>query len=135
MNKLKILAVDDEQNVLNIIKQFCLDYDVTTETLPFNAVERINKEKFDIIIVDYHMPKINGIELLEEIKEVYADRKYVSILCTAYGIIHLFEEEKSRGLFDLFVEKPFQKDNFERVLHKAIAVVDPEVSMRDRVFL
>ena len=135
MNKLKILAVDDEQDVLNAIKQFCLDFDVATETLPLKAVERISREKFDVIIVDYQMPKINGIQLLEEIKEVYADRKYVSILCTAYGTKFLFEEEQRRGLFDFFIDKPFQNDKIKKVLDKSIAILDPRESMRDRILL
>ena len=135
MNKLKILAIDDEQNVLNSIKQFCLDYDVTTETLSLKAIERIGREKFDIIIVDYQMPKLNGIELLEEIKEVFTDRKYVSIFCTAYGTIHLFEEEQNKGLFDFFIEKPFVMDKFKKTLQKAITVLDPKVSIRDNVLL
>ena len=135
MNKLKILAVDDEQDVLAVIKQCCHDYDVATETLPLKAVERINKENFDIIIVDYQMPKINGIELLEEIKEVCADRKYVSIFCTAYGTIYLFEEERSRGLFDLFIEKPFVMDKFKKALQKAMTILDPEVAISDSVLL
>ena len=63
--KLKILAVDDEEYVLNAIKPLCLDHDLEIETLPLKAIERINKEKFDIFIIDYQMPHINGIELLE----------------------------------------------------------------------
>jgi DNA-binding NtrC family response regulator len=135
MNKLKILAVDDEQNVLNTIKEFCLDYDVTTEILPLKAVERINKDMFDIIIVDYQMPIVNGIEFLEETKEVYVDKTYVSIFCTAHGTMHLFEKERISGLFDFFIEKPFQEDKFKKVLDKAIAIMDPKVSTGERVFL
>jgi DNA-binding NtrC family response regulator len=135
MNKLRILAVDDEQKVLNAIKEFCHDYDVITETRPLKASERINRENFDIFIVDYQMPVINGIELLKEIKEVYADRKYVSIFCTASGTLYLFEEERSMGLFDFFLEKPFQADKFKKVLQKAVAIVDPKVSTRDSILL
>ena len=81
------------------------------------------------------MSKLNGIELLEEIKEVCADRKYVSIFCTAYGTIHLFEEEQNKGLFDFFIEKPFQSDKFKKALQNAIAILNPKLSMRDRVLL
>jgi len=125
MNKLKILAVDDEEYVLNAIKPLCLDHDLETETLPFKAIERIKKEKFDIFVVDYQMPQLNGIELLEEIKEVYADRKYVSIFCTAYGTMYLFKEEQCGGLFDFFVEKPFESETLKNTLQKAIDRLDP----------
>ncbi|MBN2532919.1 MAG: response regulator [Spirochaetales bacterium] len=120
MEKLKILAIDDEIGVLKIIKKICNNYDVTTETTSLRAIEMIKKEKFDIIIVDYQLPCINGIELLEEIKEEYDNSEYVSIFCTAYGTIHLFKEEICKGLFSFFIEKPFEIEVFKEILRKAI---------------
>lgn len=113
MEKIKILAVDDEAGILAIIadtlfnttigtlrsRDVCRDYDITTETSSLKALEILEEKKFDIFIIDYQMPQVNGIELLEEIKRIYFDRHYVSILCTAYGTIHLFKSELVKGLF------------------------------------
>lgn len=120
MDKLKILAVDDERHVLNVIETVCRHHAVTTETSSIKAVEIMKKEEFDIFIIDYQMPGLNGIELLEKIKKEYEDKLYVSILCTAYGTIYLFKEELIRGLFTYFVEKPFKSEGVRKVLHKAI---------------
>lgn len=119
MDKIKILAVDDEESVLKIIKEFYHRHDLTTETSSLKAAQIIQKEEFDIVIVDYQMPQLNGIELLEKIKEVYKDRKYVSIFCTAYGTIHLFKAELVRGLFNYFIEKPFNYNSLKEIMKKS----------------
>ena len=122
MDTLKILAVDDEEKVLTIIKTFCKNYDITTEQSPFKASERIEQEKFDIFIIDYQMPQINGIELLEQLKEIYDKKKYnyVSIFCTAYGTLHLFKDSFVAGVFDFFLEKPFEDNDFKNVFNIAV---------------
>ncbi|MBN2440373.1 MAG: response regulator [Spirochaetales bacterium] len=120
MDKIKILAVDDEPGVLNVIKNVCRNYEIITETSALRAVERIRNEKFDIFIIDYQMPVIDGIELLEEIQEKNADSYYVSIFSTAYGTIHLFKDELCNGLFSYFIEKPFETDILREIMKKSI---------------
>lgn len=120
MDKLRILAVDDEKHVLDVIGTVCRHHAVTMEISSIKAAEVIKKEEFDIFIIDYQMPGLNGIELLEEIKKEYKDKLYVSILCTAYGTIYLFKEELIRGLFTFFIEKPFEAEEVKKILEKAI---------------
>ena len=96
MEKLKILVVDDEKNVLNIIKELLQDdYNITTETSSLKAAELIEQEKFDIYIIDYQMfsSELNGIELLEVIRDEYSKKEYMAILCTAAGTTYLFKQE------------------------------------------
>ena len=120
MNKIKILAVDDEAGVLQIITEALQEYDITAEISSLKAIEIIESREFDIFIVDYQMPQVNGIELLEEIKGIYSGRHYVSILCTAYGTIHLFKPEFVQGLFRYYVEKPFNIDFLKDTVKRAI---------------
>ncbi|MBN2535166.1 MAG: response regulator [Spirochaetales bacterium] len=120
MDKIKILAVDDEESVINIIKNVCRNHDLTTETSSLKAVTLLKNRKFDIFIVDYQMPGMNGIELLKKIQETYNDGQFVCIFCTAYGTIHLFKEELVSGLFTYFVEKPFTVEALKEVVNKAI---------------
>ena len=123
MNKIRILAVDDEEGVLNVIKSICRNHEVTAETSPLKALEIIRKEKFDIFIIDYQMPVINGIELLEKIQNEYESRHHVSIFCTAFGTIHLFKTELLQGLFDFFIEKPFEINTLKDVMKKSILLL------------
>ena len=120
MNELKILAVDDEEGVLNVIKSVLRNYNIITETSSLKAAELIEQEKFDIYIIDYQMAGLTGIELLEQIKETNKNKEYISIFCTAYGTIHLFKEEMVQGLFTFFIEKPFEITNLKEVVNKAI---------------
>ena len=60
MENIKIMAVDDEQYVLDAITQECSTYTIETETIPMTALERIREKIFDIFIIDYRMPIING---------------------------------------------------------------------------
>lgn len=120
MEEVKILAVDDEAGVLKVIKSIFRDYNVTTESDSLKAVERIKQEKFDIFIVDYQMPNLDGIEVLEEIKETYKDDPYVGIFCTPYGSIHLFRDEIMQNLFSFYLEKPFEIDDLKNIIKKSI---------------
>lgn len=124
MNNIKILVVDDEEGVLEIFTDIFHHYDITTESSPRKAIELLRMQPYDIFIVDYQMPVINGIELLETIKEEYNNRNYVSIFCTAYGTIHLFKNELISGLFNFFVEKPFEVDLLSDVVKRAVVTLE-----------
>lgn len=124
MNKVKILAVDDDANVLQSITDNIHYHEITTELSSVKAIELLQNEQFDIFLVDYQMPKIDGIQLLEEIKRVYNDRPYISILCTAYGTTYLFKSELVRGLFAFFLEKPFEINSLKQVVIKAVTLLE-----------
>jgi CheY-like chemotaxis protein len=120
MNKLKILAVDDEINILYCIASVLREYDVVYETLPMTAVQLLEEQHFDIIIADYQMPKVNGIELLEEAKKYSKNKQYTAIFCTAHGTTYLFKDEKEEGLFQFFLEKPFTTETLTKVVARAV---------------
>jgi len=120
MNKLKILAVDDEENVLYCISNTLDKYDVTIEKSSVAAMHLLEKEHFDIIIADYQMPTINGVELLEEAKKYSKNKHYIAILCTAHGTTYLFKDEKENGLFQFFLEKPFTTETLSKVVARAV---------------
>ena len=62
----KILLVDDEQNVLNALRRELKDhYDIVTFDNPAAALEHCKNTQFDLVIADYKMPEMNGVEFLE----------------------------------------------------------------------
>ena len=119
MDKVKILCVDDEENVLKLYKELFRNHEIITETSSVGAAELIKSENFDIFIVDYQMAGMNGIDLLKKIKEEYKNKDYVLLLATAYGTIHLFKSELVNGLFDYFIEKPFELQAIKKIISKA----------------
>lgn len=65
MARYRILVVDDEPDcVATTIAMLEPDHDVTGVTSPFEAVEHLKRTKFDLIVSDWKMPEIDGIELL-----------------------------------------------------------------------
>ena len=70
-NKIKVLVVDDTESVAVSIAMILNDgrYDVVTASNGREAWELLNRgEKFDVIISDYNMPKMNGIGLLLNVR-------------------------------------------------------------------
>jgi CheY-like chemotaxis protein len=58
----QILVVDDEQNVLNALRrELQSDYAIETFSSPQDALQKCQQSRFDLVIVDYQMPTMNGI--------------------------------------------------------------------------
>ncbi|MEI8350044.1 MAG: response regulator [Candidatus Omnitrophota bacterium] len=72
MGKKKILLVDDEVDFLILMKKIIISwgYDIITASNSQEALAAFQKEKPNILIVDYAMPEVNGIELLEKIRSL-----------------------------------------------------------------
>lgn len=73
----KVLIVDDEPVFLKVLSRLIkhsFNWEITTENCPLKAVELLDKNCFNILISDYRMPKMNGLELVN-----YAQQKYPEI--------------------------------------------------------
>jgi DNA-binding response OmpR family regulator len=82
--KKKLLLVEDEKNLLLLYREELQEagYSVTAVVDAESALDRINKQKFDLIITDIRMPGKNGIDL---ITQIMAMRKDIPIIInTAY---------------------------------------------------
>jgi DNA-binding NarL/FixJ family response regulator len=83
MKKVKILIVDDHPMIRHGIKSLLNDedgFDVSDEAGNGNeALEKLKKEHFDLVIMDIKMPDKNGIEATEEIVKTYPDVKVLAI--------------------------------------------------------
>lgn len=66
----KVLAVDDEASVLHELQQDLRGHplDLTTETDPVAALERVRQEEFDLVISDCRMPGMDGVRLQTEVR-------------------------------------------------------------------
>lgn len=68
---MKILVVDDEELIRNVIKEYCANenYTVLEAENGIEALKIVEKEKIDLIILDIMMPKMDGFETLKKIRE------------------------------------------------------------------
>ena len=97
-HKPKILLVDDDKDMCDSLADvLTIDSNYTTEssTKPLEALEMVKKKDFDLIILDYKMPDMNGLELMKRIKEVKPNS--VIFLLTAFISNELIEEAKKEG--------------------------------------
>ena len=101
----KILVIDDERSIRNSMKDI-LQYEGHEVVLAENGMEglvSVKSEKPDIVFCDIKMPKMEGIEVLERIKEFSADTPVIMI--SGHGTIDTAIEAIRKGAYDFF-EKP-----------------------------
>jgi two-component system phosphate regulon response regulator OmpR len=101
-----ILVVDDDDRIRELVKQYLLDnkYLITTAKDAFDAKNKIEIIKFDLVVLDIMMPKKSGLELTSEIKK---EIDLPIILLTARGETN----ERVMGLefgADDYLSKPFE---------------------------
>ena len=101
----KVLLVDDEKEFLEIMsdRMKARDMEVTTATSAQQALEIIEKESFDAIILDFQMPGMDGMDALKAIKAKKPELQI--ILLTGYATIEKGVEAMKIGATD-FIEKP-----------------------------
>ncbi len=114
-----ILIVDDEPNTLKVLSAILKNkgYDILTARTAEEALNIIKKKDVDAIISDYKLPGINGIQLVDEIK----DKGYQMpiVMLTAYGTIEKAVEAMKKGAFNYLV-KPVNPDELITVMREAI---------------
>jgi DNA-binding NtrC family response regulator len=117
----KILLVDDDEGLIYFLSRFFQrkKYAVTSCLSGRTAIEAISKESFDLILLDYKMSGLNGLDALVEIKKIEA--KTPVILMTAYGTTDLAIEAMKRGAYDYLV-KPFEHKELSRIVGEALKV-------------
>ena len=101
----KILVIDDERSIRNSMKDI-LQYEGYEVVLAENGMEglvSVKSEKPDVVFCDIKMPKMEGIEVLERIKEFSADTPVIMI--SGHGTIDTAIEDIRKGAYD-FIEKP-----------------------------
>ena len=113
-----ILVVDDEINVIESFKRLLEDdYKVLTATNGEEALEKIEKENLDIVLLDIRMPEMDGIEVLRRIREM--SENVDVIVVTAVNTMRTAIEAMKLGAYD-YITKPFEVDEVIISINKAL---------------
>jgi YesN/AraC family two-component response regulator len=116
---MKILLVDDDEWIRDSLSLF---FEVegcnllTLETAE-EGIEAVKQQFYDIIISDYKLPGMDGLEFLKRVKEKQPDA--FEILITAYANGGILKEAKTLGVHD-FIPKPFTSEDVETALTRII---------------
>jgi DNA-binding NtrC family response regulator len=119
LQKLKTLLVDDDEFIRDSLRLFfesknCFLLAVETAEEGIQALER---QSYDIVITDYKLPGMDGLEFLRRIRKHHPG--VMKILITAYGSKAVFTEAHIIGI-DEFIEKPFTPEIVEASLSRII---------------
>ncbi len=93
-----------------------MGYVTTTATDGLDAIERVKKEHFDMIIMDIKMPLMNGVETYRMIKKIRPDT--VVLMMTAYAVDKLVQEALEEGAYGI-VYKPLDIEKVVSIIKKA----------------
>lgn len=116
-----IAIVDDEEMVLTSLRSFLMletDFEVETYRSPKKALKDLGNKNLDLIVSDYLMPEMNGIEFLLEIKKIhpFATR----ILLTGYADKeNAIKAINEVGLYQ-YVEKPWDNDDLRITIQNGL---------------
>jgi serine phosphatase RsbU (regulator of sigma subunit) len=131
---ISIVLVDDEDVVLRSLSSFLsleTDYEIHTFSSPFAALDAFKDIHVDLVITDFLMPQMNGLELLAAIKRRYPD--VVRILLTGYAdrenAIRAINEV---GLYQ-YLEKPWDNDQLILVIKNGLNQRRLERTLIDKV--
>ena len=103
-----ILVADDESHILNVVslKLRNAGYTVVTARDGQEALELAQAERPDLLITDYHMPQLSGIELCRRLKQEAATSKIPAIMLTARGYSLEPGDTEESGILRM-LSKPF----------------------------
>lgn len=120
--QIKIAVIDDEEAILFTLKNALSAYDVHTFNNGADAVNTFKKDNtFDIVIADYRLPQISGLDILVQAKELLTS--YVAILMTAYSNQELLETIINENLVFKILNKPFKAETIQNTVIEATATL------------
>ena len=129
MEKLKLLVVDDEQpmreGVMRALRRFTVSLPYAEEDYGFDfseagtgeeALEIIDRDQPDILLLDYKLPGIKGLDVLDSIAQRQLD--ILTVMITAYASLETAVSATRYGAYD-FLAKPFTPEELRTAVHKA----------------
>ncbi len=115
----KILLVDDEGDILRSLRRLLRkQFEITTTTLPEEALQHLAEEEYAILLSDQRMPTMEGTELMAKAREVSPDT--VRIILTGYADINAAMDAINRGNVYRFLQKPWNDADLLATLCRAV---------------
>lgn len=127
----KLLVIDDEKAIRAVVKEILEAENFVVEECSngLEALEKIQKEKYDILLCDIKMPKLNGEELFQKIQQMNYPTSF--IVMSAHGDIDTAVKFMKEGAFD-YLQKPFSLD---KLINTCKNAVNRNQSIKDKQYL
>ncbi len=129
MEKLReIMVVDDEAGIRALLSDALMEegYSVTLAENGMDSLQQLSKHRFDLLITDINMPKLNGLELIRMMKK--RGRREKVILISGQPVDDNLLNKETMPVFAQLI-KPFRMDH---LLKTVISALEPEGSQMKR---
>jgi DNA-binding NtrC family response regulator len=119
MEKARILIAEDEKTQRDLLEGFLKKEGFSVEAVANGreALERLGVHFFDLALIDYKMPELDGLQTLREVRKLYPD--FPVIMMTAYGTVETAVASMKEGALD-YLTKPIDLDELLLTLQKVI---------------
>jgi DNA-binding NtrC family response regulator len=117
--QVKVLVVDDDEAICKFMRTFLETdgYRVKTLSNPAEAPEEVKKGGYHLVVLDLMMPKMDGVEVLERIRNV--DDDVAVVIFTGYPSLETAVKSMKLDAVD-YLRKPFNPDEFREVLERVM---------------
>ena len=115
-----LLFVDDEENVLKSLKRIFIEenYRILTANNGTEALAILEREQINLVVSDYMMPDVNGVDLLQEIKQRWPET--IRIMLTGHADVQAIMGAVSNGAVYKFITKPWNDEDLRLTVSLAI---------------
>jgi response regulator RpfG family c-di-GMP phosphodiesterase len=115
----RILVVDDEKVIREILSDFLKEegYAVTTVEDGVAALEELHRASYNLVISDLKMPKMGGLELVQQITE--ESLPVLTVIMTGFGTVETAIEAMKRGAYD-YILKPFKVEEVVHIVQRGL---------------
>lgn len=113
----RALIIDDNEDILHLTRMTLMDrgYNVYTASDGFGGSEQMKKRRYDVVLVDYHMPRLNGPQFIEMSRIMWPETPIILMSVDNYVTDH---SDLVRGIFGS-IAKPFEPHRLIELVNQA----------------
>ncbi len=117
--KAKILVIDDEQGIRELLVSELVRQGYAAESVRDGeeALGRLTQDKYDLVITDIKMPRVDGLQVLSAVKKASPETEV--IIVTGYATVESAVQAMKDGAY-YFIQKPFNLDELSVLIEKAL---------------
>ncbi|MCG8436362.1 MAG: response regulator [Gammaproteobacteria bacterium] len=116
----RIMLVDDEVSMLHALRRVLKndEYEIDMYTSPMQALERLNEVECDLILSDYRMPEMNGVEFLIKVKDIYPNT--MRLILSGQADMGAVVEAVNKAEIYRFLSKPCDDNELKITIDRAL---------------
>jgi len=125
--KKRILITEDDEEMRSLLKDFFEEEGFETDLVSngVDALQKLAKEDFDLIITDIRMPGLTGLDILPGIKRLHPDASVIVI--TAFGSEEVYRKSLERGA-TAYLEKPIHFSRLKGLIRKVVSAKEKRIN-------